>query len=162
MRKLCPMSLLVIALSVLPAQGRTVDLVLRIDNRKSEEEVINKANLVKVKEFILKKGLRETYCNRYNNNPAYHTENYSYYLNPDSGQENANCELDKSDFNNLTIRNPRKKNQYRNVEFLDEHYVYIRVSSPTEDLTVSQTREFVIEAMKEILREMDKEKSATT
>lgn len=162
MRAICVVLLLVMALAVLQAYGRTVDLVLRIDNAKSDEDVINRANLIKIKEFILKKGLRETYCNMYNNNPAYRTENYAYYLNPDSGQENINCEVGKSDFNNLTIRRPGEKNQYRTVDFLDEHYVLITVSWPTEDLSVSQTREFVVEAIKEILREMDKEKSGTT
>jgi hypothetical protein len=162
MRAICIVLLLVLVMAVLQAHGRAVDLVLRIDNTKSDEDVINRANLIKIKEFILKKGLRETYCNLYNNNPAYHTEGYAYYLNPDSGQENVNCELDKSDFNNLTIRGPGEKNQYRTVDFLDEHYVLITVSWPTENLSVSQTREFVVEAMKKILREIDKEKSETT
>jgi len=163
MRAICLLSLLVVAAAVLQAQGETIDLVLRIRNMKSDEEVINKANLLRIKEFILKNGLRETYCNLYNNNPAYHTENYSYFLNPDSGQGNINCELDKSDFNSLTIRDSRRgKNKYRWVNFLDEHYVYIKVSWPPEDLTVSQTRELVVEAMKEILREIDKQKSDKT
>ena len=138
--------------------AETIDVRLRIRDKSSDEKVITRANLIKIKKFILKQGFRETYCNMYNNNPAYRTKNFSFYLNPDSGQENINCETAKSDFHSLTIRNPNRKNQYRSVEFLDKHYIYIIVSWPTKDLTVSQAREFVIETIKEILKEIEKEK----
>ena len=137
----------------------TIDFRLRIRDKSSDEKVITRANLIRIKQFILKQGLRETYCNMYNNNPAFRTKSFSFYLNPDNGQENINCDTDKSDFHTLTIRKSGGgKNQYRTVEFLDKHYVYIVVSWPTKDLTVSQAREFVIEATKDILKEMEKEK----
>ena len=148
-------SLLVLVLGAVQTYAETIDVRLRISNRSSDEKVITRANLTAIKQFFLKKGLRETYCNMYNNNPAYHTKNFSFYLNPDSGQKNINCETDKSDFHSLTVRNPNRKNQYRRVEFLDKHYVYIVVSWPTKDLAVSQAREFVIEAVTEILKEIE-------
>lgn len=157
MKKIAIASLLFLTISAFQAYGETIDVVLRIRDKSSDEKVINRANLIRIKRFILKKGRRETYCNIYNNNPAYHTKNYSYYLNPDLGQKNPNCETNKSDFHSLTIRNPNKKNQYRKVEFLDKQYVYITVSWPTKDLTVSQVLDFVTEAIKEILKEIEKE-----
>ena len=141
------------------SSAETIDFRLRIRDKSSKEKVITRANLIRIKQFILKQGLRETYCNMYNNNPAFRTKSFSFYLNPDTGQENINCDTDKSDFHTLTIRKSGGgKNQYRTVEFLDKHYVYIVVSWPTEDLTVSEAREFVIEAIKDILKEMEKEK----
>jgi hypothetical protein len=141
------------------SSAETIDFRLRIRDKSSNEKVITRANLIRIKQFILKQGLRETYCNMYNNNPAFRTKSFSFYLNPDTGQENINCDTDKSDFHTLTIRKSGGgKNQYRTVQFLDEHYVYIVVSWPTKDLTVSQAREFVIEAIKDILKEMEKEK----
>lgn len=142
-----------------PDEGRTsaetIDFRLRIRDKSSNEKVITRANLIRIKQFILKQGLRETYCSMYNNNPAFRTKSFSFYLNPDTGQENINCDTEKSDFHTLTIRKSGGgKNQYRTVEFLDKHYVYIVVSWPTKDLTVSQAREFVIEAIKDILKEM--------
>lgn len=151
-------SLLVLVVSALPTHAETIDVRLRIRNRSSDEKVITRTNLTAIKQFILKKGLRETYCSLYNNNPAYHTKNFSFYLNPDSGQKNINCETDKSDFHSLTIRNPNKRNQYRRVEFLHKRYVYVTVPWPTKDLTVFEAREFATEAIREILKEIEKRK----
>ncbi|NIM15583.1 MAG: hypothetical protein GTO45_26700 [Candidatus Aminicenantes bacterium] len=137
--------------------AETIDVRLRIHQKESAEKTITRENLIKIKQFILEQGNRETYCNMYNNNPAYQTKNFRFYLNPDSGQENINCDPKKSGFHNLTIRNSDGgKNQYRAVEFLDKHYVYITANWPTDDLTVQQVRQFVVDAMKEILAEIKK------
>jgi len=136
------------------------DVRLRIHDKPSDKKTITIANLIKIKQFILKKGHRDTYCNMYNNNPAYRTKSFCFYLNPDSGQDNINCDINKSDFNTLVIQKPDcDNNQYRMVEFLDPNWVYIIVSSPTEDLTVSQIHVFVSEAMMEILKIIDIEMS---
>jgi len=91
----------------------------------------------------------------YGNNPAYQTKNYRFYLNPDTGQDNINCDPKKSGFHNLTIRKADGgKNQYRTVEFIDEYYIYITTNWPTDDLTVQQIRQFVVDAMEEILVEI--------
>ena len=135
--------------------ARTIDVRLRISAQGSKEKTITIANLTKIKQFILKQGNRQTYCNMYNNNPAYHTKTFHFYLNPDSGQQNINCDPNKSDFNNLTIRrSDGGKNQYRKVDCLDKNWVYIVSSWPTDDLTVSRIRGLVAEAMKEILTEI--------
>jgi hypothetical protein len=48
------------------------------------------------------------------------------------------------------------RHQYRTVEFLDRHCIYITTNWPTEDLTVGDIRRFVVAALEEILIEMGK------
>ena len=150
-------SLIVLSFSSFQSYARTIDVNIRIRNDSSDEKVINRENLTLIKQLILNEGLRETYCQMYNNNPAYHTKHFSFYLNPDSGQQNINCEIDKSDFQTLVIRDPEKKNQYCHIAFHDEYYINISIPWPTGDLTVSQIREFAIGAIKEILSEIEED-----
>lgn len=139
--------------------AQTLDVRLRIWQNGNDETVLSRENLLKVKQFILQGGQRETYCNMYNDNPAYHTTNFRFYLNPDSGQQNINCDPAKSDFNNLTIRSAAGgKNQYRTIEFIDAHAIYVTADRPTDDLTVGQLRKFIEDALKEFLAQMDKGK----
>lgn len=138
------------------AVGKTIDVRLRIHGKTTEEKTINRDNLLRIKRFILASGQRETYCNMYNNNPAHHTRRYDFYLNPDTGQKNIDCDPSKSDFNSLTIRSkPGGKDQYRMVEFVDQHTVYITANWPTDDLTVGRVRQFVEDAIEEFLTELD-------
>jgi hypothetical protein len=154
--------LLALVSSMTEAFAETIDVRLRIRQKKSEEKTITRENLIKIQRFILTQGKRETYCNMYNNNPAFQTKTYRFYLNPDTGQENINCDPKKSEFHNLTIRNAGGgKNQYRTVEFLDRRCVYITANRPTDDLTVQQIRQFVVEAMREILVEINRKEPNT-
>ena len=153
---ICALLLLALIPCMTDAVAKTFDVRLRIRQEKAEEKTITRENLIKIKQFILQGGKRETYCNMYNDNPAYQTKGYSFYLNPDSRQKNINCDPKKSDFHDLTIRkSDGGKNQYRKVEFLDEHYIYITTSWPTDDLTVLEVRQFVVDAMKEILVDVE-------
>lgn len=54
--------------------------------------------------FILERGDRLTWCNRFNDNPHYRFANFDAFLNPDLGQRNINCDPALSGFDNLTIR----------------------------------------------------------
>lgn len=138
--------------------ARAGSVSLRIRNDKSDEKIITRENLIEIKEFILQRAKRETYCQMYNNNPAHQTKGHHFYLNPDSGQQNIHCDLSKSDFNNVTIRIQGlvgKANQYRTVDFLDKHEIRITSDWPTDDLTVSRVRDAVVDAMQEILAEME-------
>ena len=136
------------------AKAESIDVRLRIIQKNAEDTIITRGNLIKIQQFILQQGKRETYCNMYNNNPAQKTKNYRFYLNPDSG---INCDPRKSEFHNLTIRkNDGGKNQYRTIEFLDEHNVYVTSNWPSSDLTVQKIRQFVIDAMKEIMLKINK------
>ena len=159
MQKRAICGLLIIALtSCIPEVfAETIDVRVRIRQKQSEERIITRENLIKIQQFILKQGKRETYCNMYNNNPAHQTKNYRFYLDPDLDQNNINCDPKQSEFHNLTIRKADGgKNQYRTVEFLHKHYVYITTTWPTSDLTVLQIRQFVVDAMKEILADIGK------
>jgi len=132
--------------------AETLEVRMRIHQKAAEEKTINRENLTRIKQFILQNGQRETYCNAYNNNPSQHTKGFHFYLNPDTGQENINCDPTKSDFNSLTIRSAGGgKNQYRSVEFADKNYICITANHPTDDLTVSQVRQCVEDALQEIL-----------
>jgi len=132
--------------------AETLEVRMRIHQKAAEEKIINRENLIRIKQSILQNGQRTTYCNAYNNNPSQHTKRFYFYLNPDSGQDNIDCDPTKSDFNTLTIRAAGGgKNQYRTVGFIDKNYVYITANNPTEDLTVSQVRQFVEDALQEIL-----------
>ena len=158
-RKTIVLALLVLASFHGTAFPVTVEARLRILEKDSDETIVTKANLDTIKDFILKQGFRETYCNMYGNNPAYTTANYAFYLNPDTGQENINCDLNKSDFNSLTIRSIQGgRNQYRNIEFVKE--VYVSTSWPSDELTVGQIREMATEALQEILTAIQKAQQA--
>ena len=148
--KTIALSLLVLATFQVTAFPVTIEARLRIQGKDSDETVFTKDNLDTIKAFILQQGLRDTYCNMYNNNPTYQTTNYAFYLNPDSGQANINCDPAKSDFNNLTIRSIQSgRNQYRSIEFAKE--VYVSASWPSEELTVGQIRNMATDALKEIM-----------
>ena len=159
MRKTAMCGPLLLALLSCMAQvsAETVNVQLRIRQKKSEDKTVTRENLIKIQQFILQQGKRETYCNMYNNNPAYHTRGYRFYLNPDSGQENADCDPTKSGFHSLTIRQiDGGRHQYRTVEFLGRHFVDITANWPTDDLTVDEIRQFVVDALAEILIEIRK------
>ncbi len=142
--------------------AKDVTVSLRIRNDKGEEKVINWENLTRIKKFIIAQGKRQTYCNMYNNNPFYSTKNYSFHLNPDTGQQNIDCQPDKSDFNDLTIHFSGDNDQYRNVRFTDKFVVTINVSWPEEDMNIRNIRRPVTAAIEEILKEMkEKEESSS-
>lgn len=65
-----------------------------------------------VKDFILKNGDRQTYCNLYNNNPHYSFNGFEAYMDPETGQENMNCDPKISDFNQIVIRDQDTNPQY--------------------------------------------------
>lgn len=152
--------LFVLFFVVFQSQAKTIDITIRIRNDSSDEKVITRANLTHIKQLIIKNGLRETYCQMYNNNPAYHSKRFYFYLNPDTGQQNVNCEIDKSDFQTLVIRGTNTsdgKNHYCHIAFHDEFYINISVPWPTEDLSVLKIRAYAIEALEEILSEIEKD-----
>jgi hypothetical protein len=150
--------------------ARTIDVSLRIDPQiypvKNGEPpkldpVLNRANLIAIKQFILKQEHKETYCNMYNNNPFFAVKNYRFYLNPDPGpnghpQFNVNCDPQKTDFHTLVIRNMDwGPDQYRHIQFKKEvPWIDITVSWPNNELNVGKIRNRAEEAVNVILEEM--------
>jgi hypothetical protein len=144
------------------AGAEVLEATLRIWT-DGNEATVTRENLIAIQQFIIGRGQRETYCNMYNDNPAFHTENYSFYLNPDTGQKNLFCDLEKSGFHHLTIRRPGGgRDQYRNVDFTSEHAIYVAAVRPADDLTVGGIRQFVVEAMEEILAVIAADLTAAT
>lgn len=135
--------------------AETVDVTLRISNDTIEykEKIITHDNLVKIKNKILEGGKTQTYCNMFGNNPADETKSFWYYLNPDNGQVNINCEKGKSDFNHLTVRKKTmEKNQYIHFDFTDKNIIKISTSWPSDDLIVKDIRAFAENSIKEYLK----------
>ncbi|MCF8358391.1 MAG: hypothetical protein K9H26_06505 [Prolixibacteraceae bacterium] len=56
-----------------------------------------------VQEFVFENGDRQTYCNLYNDNPHFSFNGFEVYLDPETGQENMNCDPEISDFNQIVI-----------------------------------------------------------
>lgn len=79
-------------------------------NIHKKENFFTVENLNLIKEFILEKGDRQTYCNMFNNNPHYSFDGVDAYLNPSpSGPENhpqynIDCDPAPSDFNILVLK----------------------------------------------------------
>ncbi|TET38025.1 MAG: hypothetical protein E3J72_04130 [Planctomycetota bacterium] len=69
----------------------------------SSGSILKVANFVRIRDFILGQGRRQTYCNMFNNNPYWGFSDFNAYLNPPD-QGNINCEIGKSEFNNLVIQ----------------------------------------------------------
>ena len=57
-----------------------------------------------IKQYILLKGDRLTYCNMYNDNPHLVFGARDAYLNPSIDQLNINCDPNQSDFNTIVIQ----------------------------------------------------------
>ena len=57
-----------------------------------------------IRDFILRKGDRRTYCNMFNRNPHYSFDGFEAYLHPDVGQRNINCEPALSGFDRIVIQ----------------------------------------------------------
>jgi hypothetical protein len=99
--------------------------------KSSEQAVLNKKNLDKIKRFILKNAQTCTYSNMYNNNPCFTTKHYQYYLNPDPGgpnnhvQWNINCDPKKGDFNTLVMMTLDGNNTYTAIEFIKESEIQL-------------------------------------
>jgi hypothetical protein len=79
-------------------------------NCKKNENYITVNNFQIIKNFILKKGNRFTYCSKYNKNPYYRFKALDVFLNPEPGgpynhpQWNLNCDPALSDFDEILIR----------------------------------------------------------
>ena len=148
-------------MSIAQTRAEHVTLTLRSD----EEKIINKHNLDRIKQFILKQGRRCTYSQMYNNNPCYEIGPYLYYLNPDPGgphhhpQWNLNCDPKRGDFNTLVIRrnifvdrsDSAFHDQYRHIDFKDEYGIRVSVHYAAPSWPISQIRELPEQAVQFLL-----------
>ena len=138
-----------------------VDVTLRIDRvirpfsleKKNIDPVLNLDNFILIKNFILAQGRRQTYCNMFNDNPAYNIADCYYYLNPDTGQANINCDPTKSDFNTLVIYGHDTASYHVSIKQGDSH-LYINVSWPSADLNIERICNEVMEAFSIMQKEI--------
>jgi len=75
-------------------------------------QILSVSNFESIKKYILKNGDRQTYCNMYNDNPHFSYGYFHVYLNPEIGQANIDCDPQKSDFNEIVIRDQNSEPQY--------------------------------------------------
>ena len=152
---------LILSFFTSPSMAHARPLTLRLHS--GAEPILNKSNLDKIKQFILKRGQTCTYSNMYNNNPCIETSHFSFYLNPDPGpgntiQWNIGCDPKKGDFNTMVIhRNLQGEHtdaqfadQYRSIEFKDESKLRL-LEHYHSRMSKAAIREFPEQAIKELL-----------
>ena len=112
------------------------------------------AKFQKIRTFVLTQGLRQTYCNKFNNNPFYPFANFNLYLNPPD-QRNINCDPSLSDFPVMVVQTTTGCNQYWDI-WMDEDengLVLLQYhSSIRPDTLVKEAEQFFQEALVEIDR----------
>ncbi len=99
-------------------RGDAICNVPFMENMTAQDDFLDITYLIsyhdfeKIKAYILSKGDRQTYCNKYNNNPHYSFPGFEAYLNPEIGQRNINCDPALSDFNEMVISDRRSDLPY--------------------------------------------------
>lgn len=76
--------------------------------KRNINEIFNKNDFAEIIHFVLKKGNRQTYCNKYNNNPHYYLKekDMHIYLNPVNQHINyyeENLSSSASDYNQIVL-----------------------------------------------------------
>ncbi len=131
------------------------------------DPVVNRANLERIKKLILASGRTCTYCNMYNDNPAWETERFHLFLNPDPGgphdhpQFNINCDPRRGDFRTLVIRRkpaaettPEEfRDPYRRLDFRSDREIVMRLEAGVpEDRAWDLPRQAIPEALASLER----------
>ena len=99
-------------------RGDAICNVPFMENMSAQDDFLDITYLIsyhdfeKIKAYILSKGDRQTYCNKYNSNPHYSFPGFEAYLNPEIGQQNINCDPALSDFNEMVISDRRADPPY--------------------------------------------------
>ena len=124
--------------------------------RDGTNSVLSVANFVRIQEFILGQGRRQTYCQAFNNNPVWFFAEFRAYLNP-TDQRNINCEIGKSDFPVLVIVvSIRGGNRYWDF-YLDRPTKELRVSQNYSKIEPTVLVREVSEFFRKALAEIDKQ-----
>jgi len=129
-------------------QRKATDPVLAA---KSGEAILTAASFIRIRDFVLEHGDRQTYCNMYNHNPHASFNNIDIYLNPDTGQQNINCDPKLSGFNNMVVRTR-------------EPWIYYRLSlnmkdtGPDLEITKDTDQDNLRRIFQSVLSELDKAK----
>jgi hypothetical protein len=117
--------------------------------------VLTVANFIKIKQFILAKGLSRTYSQMYNNNPFYGFTSFNAYLNPDIGQGNISCDRTKSDFNHLVVQTESTPYQYWDIIW-NRKGNYLIVQQAWSKISSQKLAKEVESIVEQILNEVEK------
>ncbi len=69
--------------------------------------LLTATNFAVIRQFILRDGDRQTYCNMYNHNPHLAGLGFDVFLDPADGQKNINCDPELGEFDTIVISDPR-------------------------------------------------------
>ncbi|GAL85444.1 hypothetical protein CHU_1119 [Sporocytophaga myxococcoides] len=125
-----------------------------LENFILASDLITESEFNRIIDFILEKGDRKFYCNRFNNNPHYQFSEFDVYLNP-SNDRNIVCDTTISDFNEIVFYNSSALHRY--------YYLRIRRGRKEDSKTISGTSnqvevnikdEVIRNYLKEVLRRM--------
>jgi hypothetical protein len=94
-----------------------------IENFIPAGDLIPAVELKRIIAFILEKGGKKFYCNRFNKSPHYQ---FDVYLNP-SDVRNIECDSSISDFNEIVFYNSSAVHQY----------YYLRIESVSNEVVVN-------------------------
>ncbi len=70
--------------------------------------ILTATNFAVIRQFVLRDGDRQTYCNMYNDNPHWGGAGFEVFLNPEDGQRNINCDPAMGGFDTMVIQDGRK------------------------------------------------------
>jgi hypothetical protein len=106
-------------------------------------DLITDVEFKRIIAFIIEKGDRKFYCNRFNNNPHYRLSQCDIYLNP-SDVRNIECDSLISDFNEIVFYNSSAVHQY----------YYMRIESVSNEVVVNMKDVVLRIYLKEITERM--------
>jgi hypothetical protein len=149
------MKVLIVIMSLIVLNQGNVPDFTNITNNFSESQ------FDELKRFILKKGDRQTYRNFDNNNPHYKLGNADLYLNAETGQENMNNDATLSNFNEISINDPKYQYTIRLVRKGDLKKTNIYSPKGLEENKLYLTGVYRLNKakLKEILQHLEKIKS---
>lgn len=133
------------------------------------QPLVNRANLVRISQYILARGQRCTYCNRYNDNPCMQLQRFRYYLNADPEPRNVRRPLYGSDisgieFNQLVVDEPGGNGRMGGYVYVNFHkevtipfYRLDLVNSPDgkKQQAFADERARLVEGISDALRHID-------
>ena len=70
--------------------------------------LLTPTNFEVIRQFVLREGDRQTYCNKYNHNPHLRgLTGFDVFLDPADGQKNINCDPELGEFDTMVIVDSR-------------------------------------------------------
>lgn len=118
--------------------------------------LLNKANLDRVKAYLLQHGERCFYSNRFNHSPCLVLPDMHLFLDPDPGpdgnpQWNLNCEVSKGDFNTLVVLAGEPDDRYQWLTFFTADTVMLHTKAEANPIATQQAKISMEKAVRAVL-----------